>query len=172
MTKLFAKKTFWELTENFTILDALSNVLFKSKNKGNTLNKEITLYDTTGNVRAQIKKEVHKKLLLYHVCMDGSFIATIKTNKGLKTKGFTIDPQGLVTDHNRSKLIYTLMQNDKTVGAISTKLFRLKNTYQINIIDYSEELMFMMIALTIIIDERDPSFAGSLLKKPDWLSGL
>src|SRR5690625_8005831 len=91
MTKLFAKKTFWELTENFTILDALSNVLFKSKNKGNTLKKEITLYDTTGNVRAQIKKEVHKKLLLYHVSMDGNVITTIKTNKGLKTKGFTID---------------------------------------------------------------------------------
>src|SRR5699024_7900767 len=104
--------------------------------------------------------------------MDGSFIATIKTNKGLITKGFIIDPQGLVTDHNRSKLIYTLMQNDKTVEANSTKLSRLKNTYQIDIIDYSEELMFMMIAFTIIIDERDPSFAGSFLKKPDWLSGL
>src|SRR5699024_639263 len=101
-----------------------------------------------------------------------SFIATIKTNKGLKTKGFTIDPQGLVTDHNRSKLIYTLMQNDKTVGAISTKLFRLKNTYQINIIDYSEELMFMMIALTIIIDERFTYFGSSFLKKPEWFSRL
>src|SRR5699024_10427886 len=127
MTKLFAKKTFWELTENFTILDALSNVLFKSKNKGNTLNKEITIYDTTRNERAEVKKEVHKILVLYQVSMDGNFITTIKTNKGLKTKGFTIDPQGLVTDHNRSKLIYTLIRNDKTVGAISTKLFRLKN---------------------------------------------
>src|SRR5699024_12671089 len=103
MTKLFAKKTFWELTENFTILDALSNVLFKSQNKGNTLNKEITLYETTGNVRAQIKEEVHKKLLLYHVCMDGRFIATIKTIKELKTIGFTIDTQVLLKDHNRSK---------------------------------------------------------------------
>src|SRR5699024_6178891 len=133
---------------------------------------EITLYDTTGNVRAQIKKEVHKKLLVYHVCMDGSFIATIKTNKGLKTKGLTIDTQGLVTDHNRSKLIYTLMQNDKQIGAISMKLVRLKSPYQINIIDHSEELMFMLIALTIIIDERDPCFAGSFLKSPDRLSGL
>jgi|SRR5690625_3825308 len=168
MVKFIVKKTFWELMDSFVVLDKFRKVLYRAKSKRNILNKEFFLYDVSDNLQARISKELDQTHLFYHIEVDGKKVATITTNKGFTTKEFTVEPQEMVTKHNRSKLVCTLIQNGKPVGTVRTKLFRFKKTYTVRIEEPSEALMFIMFALTMFIDERDPSFFGSIFKKMDW----
>lgn len=168
MITLIVKKTFLELTDSFVVQDKSGKQLYNAKSEGNILNKGFFLYDEGNHLHAHIFKELDKKHLFYHIDVDGDRIATITTNKGFKTKGFTVEPQGMVTQYNRSKLVVTLMKNDEPVGVIKAKLFRFKKTYVIQFEERSEELTFILIALTLFIDERDPAFFGSIFKKMEW----
>lgn len=168
MAKFIVKKTFLELTDSFVVFDESREILYNAKSKGNILNKEFFLYDTSGDLQSHIFKSIDKKHLFYHIDVDGKRLATITTNKGLTTKEFIIDPQGMVTKHNHSKLFFTVIKEGERVGSISTKLFKFKKTYTIQVTEFSKEFMFIMIALTMFIDERDPSFFGSIFKKVDW----
>lgn len=170
MDTFFITKTFLGLADRFFIMDKQKNILFNSKRKGNLLHKEYTLYDTTKNKCARIYKEIDTNYVSYHIEVNEKKIATITTNKGFTTKEFTIEPQGLEIKHNKSKLVFNVVQNNQTIGMITTKLFRFKNTYLIQFERTNDELIYIMIGLTMLIDERDPSFIGSLFKKLDWLA--
>lgn len=101
--------------------------------------------------------------------MDDLEIATITTNKGYAAKEFMIEPQGLIAKPGRSKLSFIVTRDDEPLGMIHTKLFRLTDTHKIAITTSSEEVMFIMIALVLFIDDREPSFF-SIFKKLDWFT--
>lgn len=73
------------------------------------------------------------------------------------------------TRHSSSKLLFRVMKNSEAVGTVNINLFKFKSTYTIKMINSNDDkLTYIMIALAIFIDERDPSFLGSIFKKIDW----
>jgi len=168
VTKLIVKKDSLGL-DSFVLLDGSHHQLYSTKSEGDLRNKVHKLYDTSENILAYIRKEIGENHVLLHIDMNETRIATITTNKGFSTKGFTIEPQGMKTKHNQSKLLFSVVKDNETVATVNINLFNFKSTYTIKMINSNDnELTYIMIALAIFIDERDPSFLGSIFKKIDW----
>ncbi|HLR24176.1 MAG TPA: hypothetical protein VK093_00080 [Candidatus Avipropionibacterium sp.] len=164
MKNLIIKKKIFNMNDAFTIYDHNDNILFETKNEGDIRNSVYTLVDPSSGSKTRIYKEIEKKSILYHIDIKGDKIVTITTNKGLRTKRFSVEPGGLTIKANSSKLIFKLRDGSEELGRVETKLLRFKDTYFVDILNPSEETMYILIALAIIIDERDPSFIGGIFK--------
>lgn len=169
MVTLYVKKGFLETSNRFTILDEKKKQLYDAKGNKKIRDTAYLIHDHSGEIRARVHKSLNKKQLFFHIEVGEKEIATITTNKGFVTKGFAIEPQGMITKHNKSKLVYTVVQNGEMVATINTKLLRFKSTYMINIVEPDKEIKFIMIALTLFIDQINPSLIGSVFRRLDWL---
>ena len=129
-----------------------------------------TLYNEYDESIMTMKREFSKSEVLFQLEKDLKHFATITINKGFSKKHFSIEPQKMETRHNKSKLSYTLMKDGNSLGKVTMKLFRLKTGYTMELFINDEDILLLLVALVIFMDEVEPSILGSMFKKLDWLS--
>lgn len=166
MTKFIVKRKFLSIF-SLSVFNESKKQLFHIKDQWYRRKREYKIHDEFGHVQTRIVKKIGKKHIINKVYMDEQTIATITMNKGYSSKEFVIEPQELVAKPGGSKLTFIVTRDGESFGTIHTKLFRLSNTYTIEIATFSEVFMLIMITLTLFIDEREPSFF-SIFKNLNW----
>ncbi|MEJ8776311.1 hypothetical protein [Pseudogracilibacillus sp. ICA-222130] len=166
MKKYDVKKKFIDFKDRYYVYNTEKDLLFYTRIANPFSKYGYDLWKTEDeSLEATMFRKQDRKNIVFTIEKEGKEIARIQTNKGWAKHYFSIEPHGIHTTHNDSKLSYTLWQDDQELGRIDTKLLRLSATFTIELHPHAEPFLYLFIYFIIVMDKVNPSLRGLLFKR-------
>lgn len=147
------RERFFGLGDDFDITDETGQAVFRVDGKVLSVRDRLVLRDRAGREVA----EVHRKLVAlrpsYEISITGGPAATVRKKMFTPFRDrFTIDIPGpddlemvgSLFDHE-----YSVRQGDRQVATVSKRLFSLRDTYAVDIVDGIDHLLILTAVLAV-----------------------
>ncbi|MBR5826614.1 MAG: LURP-one-related family protein [Clostridia bacterium] len=160
--KLLFKQRFFSLAGSYNIFDENENVVFTVKGKLG-FGREFYVYDKDGNMLAFMKRRVFTFLPCVDVFVGENYIGCIKRRFSFFKPVYTIDFHSLSVVGNFFELDYGIFDAEcKEIAHISQKLFKLTDTYVIDVIQDDMALYALLVVIAIDADKSSRSTTISI----------
>ncbi len=147
--KLLLKERLFALFDSYDIYDENNNVVFVVKGKL-AFGHKFVIYDAHGNELAMVNEKILTLLKKFDFYKNGSLVGTFSRELSLLRPKYHIDYNGWKIEGNLFGLDYEITDGTgQLVGLAAKELFRLRDTYYLEIIDDRNALDVLMIALSI-----------------------
>jgi len=147
--KLILKEKILSILDSFNVYDEHDDVYFKVKGKVALAHKTV-IYDAKGREVGMVKEKIIDILPTFMLYKDGEKVGECKKKITLISPKFAIDFNGWDIKGNWLEWDYSIVDADGgTVAVISKKLFRLTDTYVIDVKHEADALDALMVVLAI-----------------------
>lgn len=147
--KLYIKERVFTWGEVFTVKDVHGTDKYTVEGEVFTFGKKLHLYDASGREVAFIKQEVWSLFPRYYVFCGDKQIAEINKELTLLFPKYTIDGLDWEVDGRYMAHEYTITQSGRTIATISKEWMTWGDSYELDIVDPSHEIIALAIVLTI-----------------------
>ncbi|MDR0199774.1 MAG: LURP-one-related family protein [Streptococcaceae bacterium] len=150
MTKnLYFERKLLSIKGKATITDEAGNVVYQTENKIFSLRPTFYIQDASGNTVATITGKAVSLLPKFFVEIDGREKVTITKKISFLKPKYEIDGAGITVNGNYLDMNFEILKNGAKIGQIDKKWVSIKDKYQIEVDDESEELLVLAMVLTV-----------------------
>lgn len=151
--KFYIKQKVFSLKDQFTIMDASQNILYKVEGKMFSLSNKMELLNPNGSVVLKAHKKVLSLLPKYFITdPHDEELAIVQRKFGLRPKfEVTMGHQELSVDGSFFAHSFSVLNDAGVVASIEKKLISWGDTYEINV--NSEQHLELLLFIVIIIDQ-------------------
>jgi len=147
--KLYLKEKMLSILDSFNVYDEDDDIYFKVKGKV-ALSHKLVIYDAKGKEVGMVKEKIIDILPTFNLYKDGEKVGECKKKLTLIKPKFDIDFNGWEIEGNWLEWDYSIVdKKGKDIAVISKKLFRLTDTYVIDVKKESDALDALMVVLAI-----------------------
>ena len=153
--KLIFKQKFLSWFDSYDIYDELGNVYFKVKGQL-SIGHQFKIYDANNNEIGKIQQKIFTILPKYEIYVNNNKLGEIKKEISLLVPKFTLNFGDYNVKGDFLEWEYTINKGSQKIASISKKLFKLVDTYEIDVIDeYALIALMIVIAIDSNKDIRD-----------------
>lgn len=147
--KLYLKEKILSVLDSFNVYDEHDDIYFKVKGKL-AFGHKLVIYDAKGEEVGMVKEKIIDILPTFSLYKDGKKVGECKKKLTLIKPKFDVDFNDWEIKGNWLEWDYSICdKKDKVVAVISKKLFRLTDTYVIDVKDREDALDALMVVLAI-----------------------
>lgn len=146
--KLYFKQRLFSWLDSYDVYDEEGETVFTVEGKlswGHCLH----VNDARGEHIGTLQEKIFTFLPRFEIYVQGDYLGCIKKEFTLFRPQFTIDLNGWQVDGDWTEWDYTIWDGPRQVAAISKKLFRLTDTYVIDLADPGDALGALLVVLAI-----------------------
>lgn len=146
--KLLFKQRFFSWFDSYNIYDERENTLFTVEGRLSWGHK-LVISDAGGHELGTVKEELLHFLPTFSLRENGCEVGRLQKRLTLFRPRFEIDGFGWEVSGDFMEWDYTITGGGRTVADISKRLFRLTDTYEIDVSDPADALRALMVVLAI-----------------------
>ncbi len=151
--RLLFKQRLLSWFDSYDIFDEAGNVVYAVKGElswGHLLR----IYNAAGNEVGYIKEVVLTILPRFEIYLNGSYTGCIKKELSFFVPKFNIDYKGWHVDGNWFEKDYIIKNHaGNNVAVVSQQLWKLTDTYMIDVFDSQDALSALMLVLAIDLEK-------------------
>lgn len=161
MKRLYIKQKVFSLSGKFTVKDEHENDVYFVEGSFLKIPKTFSIMNNKRDEVALITKKVFTLLSKFFVDVNGKEVLTIKKEFSLFKSRYSIDAANIDVQGNWWDMEFQVLQHGTVVGQVSKEWLSWGDSYKVEILDDSMEIM--MIALVVAIDcvKADQAAAAS-----------
>jgi len=149
MTKLRVRQKLFRLADQFEITDEQGQVKYTAKGAIFSWSKSCAILDSSGRELARIEQQLLAWMPKFHIYIGNEPIATIAKEMSFFAPRYQIDFGNIRVIGDPWRHNYSLEAEGRTIGQINKKFFTMADTYEIEILDDSLELIVLALVLSI-----------------------
>lgn len=146
--KLLFRQRFFSWFDSYDIYDINDETVYTVEGKLSWGHK-LEIHDRNGNHIATLKERIFTFLPKFEIYIGGEYVGEIKKEFTLFKPSFSVDCLGYTVSGDFFEWDYNIMSGSRNVATIEKKLFRLTDTYIIDVEDDKDALISLMIVLAI-----------------------
>lgn len=150
MGKLLVKQKVLSFRDRFYVTDEFGETRYYAEGAIFSLGKKCAIYDNQGREAARIEQRVWSWLPTFLIWIQDVQVASIQKKWGFLRPRYHVDFGDIEVKGDMWGLHYQLISKGNVVGSINKKLFKLADTYEIEVLD--DQLEVMVLALVLSID--------------------
>lgn len=148
--KLLIKQRFFSLTDTFDVFDEMENPKYFIKAEFFSFCHNISIYDKATERRlGGIKEKIFNFMPKFDLEIGGRFIGTIRKEFTFFKPKYHIDIDNWNVEGDFMSWDYDVKKGNDLEMSISKEIFNFTDTYVINILKPENELLGLLIVLTI-----------------------
>lgn len=147
--KLLFKQRFFSWLDSYDIYDEAGNTCFTVEGKL-SWGHRLEIFDRQGNHLGTVKEEVLTFMPRFQIFQGEQLVGTIKKEFSIFRPSFQVDCCGWQIEGDLFEWDYQIRdQSGQEIATISKELFRLTDTYVIDVSEPRHALMALMVVLAI-----------------------
>ena len=152
MRLLFKQKLFsW--FDSYDIYDENNQIVFTVKGEL-SWGHRLKVFDSAGNVLGVLQQKVFTWLPCFEIYINNELIGTVKREFTFFKNNYRMDFKGWYIDGDVFEWDYEIKSRDgKNVAYITKQLFKMTDTYSLNIANREDALYVLMLVLAIDADK-------------------
>ncbi len=154
--KLIIKQKVFSLLDSYEIFDEYGNIQFNVKSQL-SFGRHIDIYNSDGKHIGELEKVLFTWLPKYKAIINGEFVAEIKKEFTFFKPSFTISNKNWTVTGNFFDYNYEIMKNGQRIASISKEIFKIADSYTLDVYDEENILPALLIVLTIDAMKDDAS---------------
>ena len=156
MRMLFKQRLFsW--FDSYDIYNEFGEVLFQVQGKL-SWGKKLEIYDASGRHIGTLLQKVFTFLPTFELYLNNRFVGTIRKNFSFFRPNFEIDCNGWFVEGDWTEWDYCISDSyGSQVACISQQIFNWTDTYVLDVVDSSNAVTVLMIALAIDAEKANRS---------------
>lgn len=147
--KLLFRQRFFSWFDSYDIFDEAGNTVYTVEGKlawGHCLH----ILDASGSHIATLREEPLTLFFpTFHMFLGEEEIGTVTKEFTLFRPSFTVDYNGWIVEGDFFEWDYEITAGERVVASVSKELFRLTDTYEIDVRDAADALGALMVVLAI-----------------------
>ena len=147
--KLYIKQRVFSWGDKFSVKDENGNDKYLVEGEVFTWGKKLHVYDMLGREVAFIKQEVWSFLPRFYVFCEGVQVAEIKKEFTFFLPKYSIDGLGWEINGSFMAHDYEISKSGQTIVSISKEWMTWGDSYELNILNPSDEIVALAVVLTI-----------------------
>ena len=154
MSQLIVTQKLMSFNDKFRITDEHDQIRYQVEEKLFTWGKIYNILDCYGKEVARIEEKVLSFRPTFHIIIRNEKIATVKKEITFFRSKYNIDGRDISCTGDFLSLNFTIHQKQQKIAEIRKELFKLRDTYYIDIPYDEHELMVLTLVLAIDICEH------------------
>jgi len=146
--KLLFKQRFFSWFDSYDIYDENGQTVYTVQGKL-ALGHKLEISDSSGRCVANLNERLLTLLPKFEIYINGSYVGEIVKKFSLFKPSFSIDCNGWSVSGDFFEWDYEIVSGNQTVATIEKKLFKLTDTYVIDVADPNDSLLALMVVLAI-----------------------
>lgn len=161
--KLYIKQKVFSWGDKFRIYDENGNDKYYAEGEVFTLGKKLHLCDQNGSELAFIHQKVWSFLPKYFISQNGADVAQVIKKFTVFRQEYTVEGLGWTVKGNFWAHEYEITAEDRTIASVSKQWLTWGDTYEIDIVNYADEVMALCVVLIIdaVISQSGGSVSAS-----------
>lgn len=152
--KLLIKQKLFSWLDSFDIFDEDGNTVYTVKGELD-FHTVLHVYDASGNEIGYILEKSGTVMEPeFDVYVNGAYVGRIKRELSLFRHKFDIDYMGWIAKGNIGAWKYTVSDGETEIATIGKEIWKLTDTYAVNVHNKSDVLSIIMLVLAIDADQR------------------
>ena len=147
--KLLIKQRVFSWTDSYDIYDENGNAKYCVKAEFLLIGHRLHVYDATGQEIGLIKEKVFTLLPVFEIYISGEYCGLVEKKFSLFRPKYEIDFNGWRVEGDFLGWEYDVYEACSSVARITKELLHWGDTYAIDIANPRDELMVMMLVITI-----------------------
>ena len=149
MGKLLVEQKLFSIRDRFYIKDERGENKYMGKGALLSIGKNCVIMDTNEVQLARIEQKIWSWLPTFRVYVGGEQIAKIKREFTFWRPQYHIDFGNIEVKGDVWGFNYTLESGGRVIGSVNKKLFKLRDTYEVEVFDDEFELIVLALVLSI-----------------------
>lgn len=149
MKKLYLKQQVFSFRDRFTIKDEMEQDLYYVSGSIISLNKKLTIHDSTNQEVARIEEKLFKWLPQFSLVIANQEVAIIKKKLTFLKPSYVLEGTDITASGDFLSMNFTLARRGKSIATIKKAWFSWGDSYEISIIDSEAELLTLGLVLAI-----------------------
>lgn len=146
--KLLFKQRFFSLFGRYEIYDESYQVKYIVQGQL-SIGRSFIIYDKNNIEVAELKQRIFTFLPRYEMYLNGNYVGDITKEFSFFAPRFTMNYFAYSVDGDFFGLNYSVFLGTTLVARLSKEIFNLVDTYVIDVVDPSDELKVLMLAVAI-----------------------
>lgn len=149
MKTLYIKQKFMALSEKFTVLNEQQETVYFAQGSFMQIPKTFTIENANRQEVAFIKKKVISLFPTFEVDIQGQQVLVIRKEFSLFKAKYQIEGQGISVVGDWWDMDFSVYKEGRLVGEVHQQWFKVRDTYEIQIIDEAYEIVLLAIVIAI-----------------------
>lgn len=147
--QLYMQQKVFSIKDKFSIQNSFGEDKYYVEGKVISLGKKLRIYDTAGTELAFVNQKIVTLLPKFAVEINGEEVAVIKKKFSLFKPKYSIDGIGWEIQGDFFGHDYTITENGTPVVSIHKKWMAWGDTFELDIVDESREVLALAVVLAI-----------------------
>ena len=146
----------WSFGDDFTVKDETGQPHFRVDGHAFSLGDKLSFQDTAGNELAFVRQRLLSWGPTYEIERDGRLVAVVKKklftlfrNRFTVDETATPDPVDLEVEGSFFEYEYTFTRSGRTVATVSKRMFRMSDTYGVDVADGEDDVLILACAVVV-----------------------
>ena len=151
--KLYIRQKVFSWKDKFTVKDFDGRDVYQVEGEFFSFGKKLHIYDMSGNEVAFIQQKVLSFLPRYYVYVGDNQVAEILKKFTFLRPKYEVHGLNWQVEGDFLGWDYRIFSNDGDIAKVTKQLFKLTDTYLIDVKDHNNALDALMLVLAIDVEE-------------------